>query len=203
MGISLFSTLEAFGMAQPEASERMPNEKCASKEKKIGKFAKMTCGPSVSPRRVLMQMLQIWPFSKQGHEEKTSAFGAAAGQMDSAFQRTCGPGRPRGQQTAGFSKALLIDLGVAIGKREGFGATTGREAISAQDIDFFGVAIDEDSEKISEECVLSERSFTISGAGIERGMTFDDVAGEEVIDRGDEAGGFDSEADETTDSTGC
>ena len=32
-------------------------------------------------------------------------------------------------------------LGVAIGRRDGFGAMTGREAISAQDICFLGVAI--------------------------------------------------------------
>ena len=34
-------------------------------------------------------------------------------------------------------------LGVGIGRRDGFGATTGREAISAQDIGFLGVATGE------------------------------------------------------------
>ena len=32
-------------------------------------------------------------------------------------------------------------LDVGMGRRDGFGATTGREAISAQDIGFLGVAI--------------------------------------------------------------
>ena len=32
-------------------------------------------------------------------------------------------------------------FGVGTGRREGFGAMTGREAISAQDIGFFGVAV--------------------------------------------------------------
>ena len=33
-------------------------------------------------------------------------------------------------------------FGVGTGRREGFGAVTGCEAISAQDIDFLGVAVD-------------------------------------------------------------
>ena len=87
-------------------------------------------------------------------------------------------------------------MGVAIGRREGFGATTGREAISAQDIGFSGVATDKDSGKGSEGVAsdsatnfgdeegdtLSERSRTISGTEFERGESFGDVGGEEVID---------------------
>ena len=78
-----------------------------------------------------------------------------------------------------FSNGLHTDLGVAIGRREGFGATTGREAISAQDIGFLGVA-DVAADGVGD--TLSERSRTTSGAGIERGKTFDEVGGEEVTD---------------------
>ena len=95
-----------------------------------------------------------------------------------------------------FSEDLHTDLGVAIGRREGFGAVTGREAISAQDIGFFGVATDKDSEGVSEEGVLFERSRTISGAGIERGRSFGDVGAEKVTDRGEKAGEI---GDETID----
>ena len=35
-----------------------------------------------------------------------------------------------------FSKDLHTNLGVAIGRREGFGAAIGREAISDQDVGF-------------------------------------------------------------------
>ena len=107
-----------------------------------------------------------------------------------------------------FSEDLHTDLGVAIGRREGFGATTGREAISAQDIGFLGVAADKDFGGVAGDSAtdfgdaLSERSRTTSGAGIERGKSFGDEGGEEVTDSGDEAGGvggFDSEAGETTD----
>ena len=118
--------------------------------------------------------------------------------------------------TAGFSMSLHPDLGVAIGRREGFGAT-GREAISAQDIDFLGVAADEDSEGgVASDSTtgfgdtLSGRSRTTSGEGIERGKSFDDVGDEKIIDRDDEeddeteeVDDFDSEADETANSTGC
>ena len=62
-----------------------------------------------------------------------------------------------------------------------------REAISAQDIGFLGVATDEKSDGVSEEDVLSERSRTISSASIERGRSFGDVGDEKMIDRGDEA----------------
>ena len=75
-----------------------------------------------------------------------------------------------------FSKDLHTNLGVAIGRREGFDAMIGRDAISVQDIGFFGVSTDEEGD------TLSERSRPISGAGIERGKTFGDVEGEEVTD---------------------
>ncbi|KAG7008418.1 hypothetical protein G7Y79_00006g020380 [Physcia stellaris] len=90
-----------------------------------------------------------------------------------------------GQAMLAFSNGLHTNLGVAIGRREGFGAT-GREAISAQDIGFLGVAADEESEGVSQGGVLSERSRTISGVGIARGKSFGDEGGdeggEEVID---------------------
>ncbi|KAG7008967.1 hypothetical protein G7Y79_00004g015510 [Physcia stellaris] len=75
-----------------------------------------------------------------------------------------------------FSNDLHIVLGVAIGKREGFGATTGREAISAQNIGFLGVATD------GVDGTLSERSRTISGVGIARGKSFGDAGGEKMTD---------------------
>ena len=78
-----------------------------------------------------------------------------------------------GQLTAGFSRVLYVDLLVAIGRREGLGATIGREAISAQDIGF-RVAIDEDSEAVSEED--SERVASDSATN------FGDAGGEEVTD---------------------
>ena len=70
-----------------------------------------------------------------------------------------------------FSKGLHTNLGVAIGRREGLGATTGREAISAQDISFLGVATDEDSEGVSEGGVASDMA-----------TNFGDVGDEEVTD---------------------
>ena len=73
-----------------------------------------------------------------------------------------------------FSKDLHTDLGVAIGRREGFGATTGREAISAQDIGFLGVATDKDSEGGSEE--------GSEGVASDLATNFGDVGGEEVTD---------------------
>ncbi|KAG6997643.1 hypothetical protein G7Y79_00039g076050 [Physcia stellaris] len=74
------------------------------------------------------------------------------------------------------STSLHIDLDVAIGRREGFGATTGRETISAQDIGFLGVATDEVDD------TLSERSRTISGVEIARDKSFDDAGDEKMID---------------------
>ena len=46
-----------------------------------------------------------------------------------------------------FFNDLHIDLNVVIEKRENFDATTDRETISVQNIDFFYVAIDEKFEK--------------------------------------------------------
>ena len=91
-----------------------------------------------------------------------------------------------------FFNDLHIDLDVAIGKRENFDAMTSREAISAQDIDFLDVAIDEIND------IFSERSRTISDANIERDMSFDDVNDEKIIDR-DDVKDFDSKTDETID----
>ena len=85
-----------------------------------------------------------------------------------------------GQQTAGFSKALLTDLGVAIGRREGFGATTGREAISAQDIGFFGVATDKDSDAVSEGGVASDMATNFGEAGGEEVTESGGVGGETI-----------------------
>ena len=87
-----------------------------------------------------------------------------------------------------FSEDLHTDLGVAIGRREGFGATTGREAISAQDIGFLGVAADKDSDAVSKE-----GSEGVGVAG-DSATNFGDVGGEEVTDRGNEAGGVEGEA---------
>ena len=81
-----------------------------------------------------------------------------------------------------FSKNLHTDLDVAIGRREDFGAT-GREAISAQNIDFLDVAIDEKSEEISEKDVANDSTTNFGDAR-------DDET--EEID-------FDSETCETTD----
>ena len=67
-------------------------------------------------------------------------------------------------------------MGVAIERRESFGAT-GREAISAQDIDFLDVATDEDSE---------------GGIANDVTINFDDVEGEIEGEANSE-----SEADET------
>ena len=74
-----------------------------------------------------------------------------------------------------FSNGLHTDLDVAIGRREGLGATIGREAISAQDIGFPGVATDEDS---------GEGSEGVSEGGVASGMAtnFGDVGGEEITD---------------------
>ena len=73
-------------------------------------------------------------------------------------------------------------FGVAIGRREGFGAVIGREAISAQDIGLAGGAIDRVGD------TLSGSSRTNYGAGIERGKRFDDAGGDMVNEWGGEAG---------------
>ena len=113
-----------------------------------------------------------------------------------------------------FFKNLHIDLGVAIGKRENFDATIDLEAISAQDIDFFDVAIDKNSDENSEKDVVSdstinfdvtffERSRTVFGVEIARDKDFGDEKDDEIIDRDDETEDFDSKEDETTNSTDC
>ena len=92
-----------------------------------------------------------------------------------------------------FFNDLHIDLNVAIEKRKSFDATTDRETISAQDIDFFDIAIDEKSDEISKRNVtndstidfddtFSERSRTISDVNIEKDKNFDDVNDEKIID---------------------
>ena len=84
-----------------------------------------------------------------------------------------------------FFENLHIDLNVAIEKRESFDATTDRETISVQDIDFLDVAIDEKSDEISKKDVLFERSRTIADANIEKDRNFDDDEDEKMIDRDD------------------
>ena len=113
-----------------------------------------------------------------------------------------------------FSKNLHTDLNVAIEKREDFDATIGFETISAQNIDFFDVAIDKNSDESSERNVASdsiinfdatffERSRTVSDVEIARNKDFDDEKDDEIIDRDDETGNFDSKRNETTNSTDC
>ena len=82
-----------------------------------------------------------------------------------------------------FFKNLHIDLSVAIERRENFDAID-RETISAQDIDFLDVAIDEIIDEV--EDALFERLRTISDAEIERDKSFDDASDEKIIDRDDE-----------------
>ena len=87
-----------------------------------------------------------------------------------------------------FFENLHIDLSVAIEKRKNFDATTDRETISAQNIDFFDVAIDEKSDENIEKIddTFSERSRTISDVNIEKNESFDDDEDEKMIDRDDE-----------------
>ena len=86
------------------------------------------------------------------------------------------------QQIANFFKILHIDLSVAIERRESFDATTERDAIAAQDIDFFDVSIDEKSDENTEEIddTLSERSRTTSDVEIEKDKSFDDEKDDEA-----------------------
>ena len=84
-----------------------------------------------------------------------------------------------------FFNDLHIDLSVAIERRENFDAMTDRETIFAQNIDFFDVAIDKNSENVSKE-IASEAT-----------TDFDDVNDEKIIDRND-VENFDSKANETT-----
>ena len=85
-----------------------------------------------------------------------------------------------------FFKNLHINLNVAIEKRESFDAVTDRETISAQDIDFFDVSIDKNSDAISKKIKVTDDSTT----------NFDDVKDDEMIDRDDET---EKVKDETTD----
>ena len=78
----------------------------------------------------------------------------------------CGVG---GQVNGAVSTIFGARFGVGIGRREGLGATTGREAISAQDICFLGVATGAES-----DC------FGVGGgvSGSEVfGVVFDEVTG--------------------------
>ena len=70
-----------------------------------------------------------------------------------------------------FFKNLHIDLNVAIERRENLSATIDRETISAQEIDFFDVAIDENSDAISKEDVANDMT-----------INFDDEKDDEIID---------------------
>ena len=94
-----------------------------------------------------------------------------------------------------FFNDLHIDLNVAIEKRESFDAAIDRETISAQNIDFFGVAIDEKSDAISkensEEIEVADDSTT----------DFDDVENDEVIDRDDEENDETEKVDDETDDS--
>ena len=86
-----------------------------------------------------------------------------------------------------FFNDLYIDLNVAIEKREIFDATD-RETIFVQNIDFRDVAIDDESEKISEK--ITSDAIT----------DFDDTKNDEIIDRNDET---DEIKNEITNSTNC
>ena len=101
-----------------------------------------------------------------------------------------------------FFMNLHIDLNVAIEKRKNFDATN-RETISAQNIDFFDVAIDENSEKkiindsiIEFDDIFTERSRTTTDVNIEKNKNFDEMKNDEMIDSNEKI--IDSKANETT-----
>ena len=104
-----------------------------------------------------------------------------------------------------FFKHLHIDLNVAIEKRENFNATTDRETISVQNIDFLDVAIDEKFDEISKKNMLFERSRTIADASIERNRSFDEMRNDEkdekIIDS--KTNETDETKNEITCSTDC
>ena len=100
------------------------------------------------------------------------------------------------QTTFAFFENLHIDFDVAIEKRENFDATTDRETIFVQNIDFLDVAIDEKTEKVSKKNVFFERSRTISDVEIARNKNFDEMKNDEMIDSNEKI--IDSKADETT-----
>ena len=78
------------------------------------------------------------------------------------------------QMIIDFSKILHIDLNVAIEKRKNFDATTDRETISVQNIEFRDVAIDEKSENVSKK--IFEKVTNDST------IDFDDENDEKIID---------------------
>ena len=93
-----------------------------------------------------------------------------------------------------FFNDLHIDLNVAIEKRENFDATD-RETIFVQDIDFFDVAIDENSETISKK--NSEKIEVIDDSTTNFDDVKDDEKDDEIIDRND-VKDFDSKTNEIT-----
>ena len=111
-------------------------------------------------------------------------------------------------------------MNVVIEKRKNFDAIIERDVISVQNIDFFDIAIDKNSdenfEKIIDNSIIDfddtffERSRTNSDTNIEKDKTFDNVENEKIIDRNDEKNDeikkindFDSKTNETTNSTNC
>ena len=76
---------------------------------------------------------------------------------------------------------MYIDLNVAIEKRKNFDATN-RETIFVQNIDFFDVAIDKNSDKNIEKIndTFSERSRIIFDINIEKNKNFDDEKNDET-----------------------
>ena len=85
---------------------------------------------------------------------------------------------------------MHIHLNVAIEKRKNFDATTDRETIFVQNIDFFDVAIDEKSDEILKKIIddsitdfddtFSERSRTMSDVKIAKNKNFDDEKNENI-----------------------
>ena len=103
-----------------------------------------------------------------------------------------------------FFKNLHINLNIAIEKRKNFDATTDRETISVQNIDFFDIAIDEKFENVSKKKfkkvindatinfddekndTFFERSRTIFDVNIEKNENFDDIKNDEIINSNNE-----------------
>ena len=104
------------------------------------------------------------------------------------------------QTTFAFFENLHIDLSVAIERRENLNATMNRETISAQDIDFFDVAIDNDSEKVSKENSekVSKKSF--EKVTSDSTTNFDDARNDEMIDSDEK---IDEMRNEIANSTDC
>ena len=91
-----------------------------------------------------------------------------------------------------FFKSLHIDLNVAIERRKNLNATIDRETICAQNIDFFDVAIDENSEEISKEDVTSVKI-----------TDFDEKKNEKIIDSESEADEIDFEICNENEAIDC